>query len=98
MKNILPAYVLFNLILLNGTFALDGVNATTTDHTKITSSSSFETVVTLNKIFYSIVAMSIIIFVIALCISFATSLLIYYIYDNSKSKIVTSSMAIHSQI
>lgn len=105
MKKILSTYILLNFILINQCHAL---NETEIDYTRIMSELDYEKIIPrninsteiigINEIFYSISAVCVVLFIIAMCIVFVTLLLIYYIYDNSKKKIITSTMGIHAQV
>ncbi|AAG02795.1 hypothetical protein AMV089 [Betaentomopoxvirus amoorei] len=104
MKNIWRTYILLNFILIN-----QSMTTATSDHNVSIDYSKFDfksllpiinnsTSVGMDKIFYSLIALCTVIFLIAMCVSFVTSLLIYYIYDNSKKKIIKSTMGIHTQV
>ncbi|CCU55714.1 unknown similar to AMEV089 [Choristoneura biennis entomopoxvirus] len=107
MKTIWPTYILLNFILINKCYALEDFNKTI-DYSTLISRLDYKKFIPHiinntdliggDKIFYSIIALITVLFLIAMCVGFCTSLLIYYIYDNSKKKIIKSTMGIHAHV
>ncbi|CCU56310.1 unknown similar to AMEV089 [Mythimna separata entomopoxvirus 'L'] len=94
MKNILSTYVLLNFMLLNHSFASATDNTTTyIDYDKLFTNLD-PLSLNLKYAFYIMVSISV--SIIALCMAFFTFLLIYYIYDNKKAKIIKTSMGMHA--